>query len=375
MNPRKVLFVFGTRPEAIKMAPVIKLFQKHSDRFDVKVCVTGQHREMLDQVLTFFEIEPDVDLNVMKKGQGLLSLSSAILDGLKETFEGVKPDAVFVQGDTTTCTIASVAAFYSGIRVHHIEAGLRTLNKYSPYPEEVNRQLTARIADLHFAPTQSAKENLLDEGIPPSEIWVTGNTVIDALLLGKEKLKKYQSSELDEIKKIIQTDKKLILVTGHRRESFGEGFREICLALAELSKRQDVQIVYPVHMNPNVQEPVKKLLGDIPDIHLIKPQAYPEFIWLMNHSYIILTDSGGIQEEAPSLNKPVLVMRDTTEIMEVVESGGAKLVGTSSGKIVKEVNSLLNDKIHYEEMCSSENPFGDGSASEKILAAVLEKLM
>lgn len=375
MNTRKVLFVFGTRPEAIKMAPVIKLFQKHSDRFDVKVCVTGQHREMLDQVLTFFEIEPDVDLNVMKKGQGLLSLSSAILDGLREVFDEVKPDAVFVQGDTTTCTIASIAAFYSGIRVYHIEAGLRTLNKFSPYPEEVNRQLTARIADLHFAPTQSAKENLLDEGIPPSEIWVTGNTVIDALLLGKEKLEKYKSYELHEIKKIIQPDKKLILVTGHRRESFGDGFREICLALAELSTRQDVQIVYPVHLNPNVLEPVKKLLGDIPGIHLIKPQAYPEFIWLMNQSYMILTDSGGIQEEAPSLNKPVLVMRDTTERMEAVESGGAKLVGTNSAKIVKEVNSLLNDKVYYEEMCSSENPFGDGSGSEKILAAVLEKLM
>ncbi|NET33895.1 MAG: UDP-N-acetylglucosamine 2-epimerase (non-hydrolyzing) [Cyanothece sp. SIO1E1] len=375
MNPGKVLFVFGTRPEAIKMAPVIKLFQKHSDRFDVKVGVTAQHREMLDQVLTFFEIEPDFDLNVMKKGQGLVPLSSAILDGLQLVFDEQKPDAVFVQGDTTTCTIASIAAFYSDIRVYHIEAGLRTLNKYSPYPEEVNRQITARVADVHFAPTQSTKQNLLDEGIPPSDIWVTGNTVIDALLLGKEKLKEYQSTILDEMMRIIKPDKKLILVTGHRRESFGDGFQEICLALAELSKRKDIQIVYPVHLNPNVQQPVYDLLKDTENIHLINPLGYAEFLWLMNQAYLILTDSGGIQEEAPSLNKPVLVMRDTTERMEVIESGGAKLVGTSSWKIVKEVNSLLDNKKHYEAMCSSENPFGDGLASKRILEVVLEKLI
>lgn len=369
---KKILLVFGTRPEAIKMAPVVRLFRKQSG-FEVQVCVTAQHREMLDQVLDFFDITPDFDLNVMKKGQGLVSLSSAILDGLKDVFEQAKPDLIFVQGDTTTATVAALAAFYSGIKVCHVEAGLRTLNRFSPYPEEVNRQLTARLADIHFAPTVAAKNHLLDEGIEPDKIWVTGNTVIDALLEGIELLGGYESPELAMLKSKINPTKKVILVTGHRRESFGGGFKQICVALKKIAQRQDVQIVYPVHLNPKVQEPVYSLLGDEKNITLMKPLGYPEFIWLMQQSHLILTDSGGIQEEAPSLGKPVLVMRDHTERTEALEAGTAQLVGTDPSLITQSVNRLIDDVAVYREMSAKENPFGDGSATEQILECINEQ--
>ncbi len=371
MSKKKYLFVFGTRPEAIKMAPVIRLF-KNQPQFDTQVCVTAQHREMLDQVLDFFGITPDYDLDVMKKGQGLVSLSSAILDGLKSVSENAKPDAIFVQGDTTTSTIAALAAFYSGIKVYHIEAGLRTLNRFLPYPEEVNRQVTARLADLHFAPTITAKNNLLDEGIEPDKIWVMGNTVIDALLSGIELLKDYSSPELEQLKSSLNPSKKLILVTGHRRESFGDGFKKICIALKKIAQRSDVQIVYPVHLNPNVQEPVYSLLGHEENITLMKPLGYPEFIWLMQQSYLVLTDSGGIQEEAPSLGKPVLVMRGHTERMEAIETGTAILVGTNPDLITQSVNRLLDNEVLYREMSAKVNPFGDGSASKQILECLKE---
>ncbi len=369
---KKILFIFGTRPEAIKLAPVIRLL-KQQPRFKVQVCVTAQHREMLDQVLGFFKITPDFDLDVMNKGQGLISLSSAILDGLNEIFVEAKPDVILVQGDTTTSTIAALAAFYSGIKVCHVEAGLRTLNRFSPYPEEVNRQVTARLSDLHFAPTIAAKNNLLDEGIEPDKIWVTGNTIIDALLLGIDLLAEYESSELTSLKTQIDPAKKVILVTGHRRESFGDGFKQICLALKRIAQRSNVQIIYPVHLNPNVQEPVYSLLGDEEKITLMKPLGYPEFIWLMQKSYLILTDSGGVQEEAPSLGKPVLVMRNHTERNEALDAGTAQLVGTDPGLITQSVNRLLNNKALYREMSAKENPFGDGSASKQILECLNEK--
>lgn len=368
---RKLLFIFGTRPEAIKMAPVIEELKNHPEHIEFKVCVTGQHREMLDQILSFFDIVPDYDLNVMKKGQDLVSLSASIMNGLREVFTDFQPDDIFVQGDTTTSTIGALAAFYSGIRVHHVEAGLRTLNKFSPYPEEVNRQVTARIADFHYAPTLKAKNHLLDEGITPDQIWVTGNTVIDALFLGLEKLKSYQSDKIKELKSIIAEDRKLILVTGHRRESFGDGFNRICAALKQLAVRPDVQIIYPVHLNPNVIGPVTDFLGEVDNIRLIEPLGYPEFLWLMEKSYLILTDSGGIQEEAPSLGKPVLVMRETTEREEAIEAGTAILVGTDSHIIVKESNNLLNNSEEYLAMGSANNPFGDGLASKRILEVVL----
>ncbi|MBO6535318.1 MAG: UDP-N-acetylglucosamine 2-epimerase (non-hydrolyzing) [Balneolaceae bacterium] len=372
MSKKKYLFVFGTRPEAIKMAPVIRLF-KNQPQFDTQVCVTAQHREMLDQVLDFFGIKPDFDLDVMKKGQGLVSLSSAILDGLKEVFQQAKPDAIFVQGDTTTSTIGALAAFYSGIKVYHIEAGLRTLNRFSPYPEEVNRQVTARLADLHFAPTITAKNNLLDEGIEPDKIWVTGNTVIDALLSGIELLEDYSSPEIEQLTSSLNPSKKLILVTGHRRESFGDGFKKICIALKKIAQRSDLQIVYPVHLNPKVQEPVYSILGDVENVLLMEPLGYPEFIWLMQHSYLVLTDSGGIQEEAPSLGKPVLVMRDHTERMEAIEAGTAELVGTNPSLITQSVERLLNNEALYRERSAKKNPFGDGKASMQILEILTGK--
>lgn len=372
MSKKKYLFVFGTRPEAIKMAPVIRLF-KNQPQFDTQVCVTAQHREMLDQVLDFFGIKPDFDLDVMKKGQGLVSLSSAILDGLKSVFEQAKPDAIFVQGDTTTSTIGALAAFYSGIKVYHIEAGLRTLNRFSPYPEEVNRQLTARLADLHFAPTITAKNNLLDEGIEPDKIWVTGNTVIDALLSGIRLLQDYSSPELEQLTSSLNPSKKLILVTGHRRESFGDGFKKICIALKKIAQRSDVQIIYPVHLNPKVLEPVHSILGNVENVTLMEPLGYPEFIWLMQHSYLVLTDSGGIQEEAPSLGKPVLVMRDHTERMEAIEAGTAELVGTNPSLITQSVERLLNNEALYRERSAKKNPFGDGKTSLQILEILTGK--
>jgi UDP-N-acetylglucosamine 2-epimerase (non-hydrolysing) len=354
------------------MAPVIEMLKNHSNSIEHAVCVTGQHREMLDQILSFFDIQPDYDLDVMRESQTLVSLSSAILDGIQQVFTRFKPDIVLVQGDTTTATIAGLAAFYSGIKVHHVEAGLRTLDKYSPYPEEINRQVTARIADIHYAPTITAKNNLLDEGILPNQIWVTGNTVIDALFLALDKLENYHSDTLSELKTLLQKNKKLILVTGHRRESFGGGFQRIGMALKHLAHRDDVQIIYPVHLNPKVSIPVKELLGEINNIHLIDPLGYPEFLWLMNKAHIILTDSGGIQEEAPSLNIPVLVMRDTTEREEAIQAGSARLVGTDFEKIYSECSKLLDSTKEYEEMTQKANPFGDGNASGRILDIILD---
>lgn len=371
MPNKSILFVIGTRPEAIKMAPLIKEFEKYPSHFDVDVCSTGQHREMLEQVLSFFEIEPSYQLNVMTKNQGLGELTASVVKGVSEILRQDDFDYLFVQGDTTTSFAAALAAFYEGVQVAHVEAGLRTYNKLSPYPEEVNRQLTSRIADFHFAPTEAARKNLIAEGVSDNQIWVTGNTVIDALLLGIEKLKSFTSPELEKLQTLIKREKKLILVTGHRRESFGDGFEEICKAILEISKEPDVQVVYPVHLNPNVREPVFRILGDVPNVYLIEPLDYPSFIWLMEKSYLILTDSGGIQEEAPSLGKPVLVMRDTTERMEAVEAGGARLVGTKKDTILKEMHRLLNSELEYETMAGSKNPFGDGVASRSTVNVFL----
>jgi UDP-N-acetylglucosamine 2-epimerase (non-hydrolysing) len=363
---RKILFIFGTRPEAIKMAPLIKEFQK-DNLFDVKVCVTAQHRQMLDQVLELFEIKPDFDLNLMKPNQDLYDITSNVLLGLRDIYKDYKPDLVFVHGDTTTTLGASLASFYQKIPVAHIEAGLRTHNIYSPFPEEINRQLTSRLATYHFAPTESSKQNLLKEGIAKESIFVTGNTVIDALL---EVAKSVQSKDI-KIDGYEVTNRKIILVTGHRRENFGEGFLNICKALKEIAlEHQDIDIVYPVHLNPNVQKPVFEFLSDISNIYLIKPLDYEPFVYLMSKSHMILTDSGGVQEEAPSLGKPVLVMRDTTERPEAVEAGTVKLVGTDRDLIVSSINELLNNKKMYKKMSEAHNPYGDGKACERIINAV-----
>lgn len=370
---KKILIVFGTRPEAIKMAPLVKEFQNHKDKFETKVCVTAQHREMLDQVLDFFEIVPDFDLNLMRPGQNLSQLTSDVILGLKPILESFTPDFVFVHGDTTTSTAAALAAFYASTKVCHIEAGLRTHNKLSPFPEEMNRQVTGRLADLHFAPTQQAKKNLMDEGISEKAIFVTGNTVIDALLLAKDKVENIEDSQISFLKSIIDPSKELIVVTGHRRENFGEGFINICHALRQLALEQNVQIVYPVHLNPNVKEPVFSILGNIPTINLIDPLAYPGFVWLMKQSKIIITDSGGVQEEAPSLGKPVLVMRDTTERPEAVAAGTVILVGTNTEEIVKQATALLTDENLYEKMSKAHNPYGDGLASYNCVKIFLDE--
>ena len=334
---KKNLIVFGTRPEAIKMAPLVIEFLKDKENFETRVCVTAQHREMLDQVLIFFEIKPDYDLDLMKPNQNLYALTSEIILGLKPILEEFKPDFVYVHGDTSTTMATSIAAFYSGAKVCHVEAGLRTHNKYSPFPEEINRQITGRIADIHFAPTITSKANLLLENISSSSILVTGNTVIDALLQSSDKVNTIKNEEIESLKSTVDFNKKVILVTGHRRENHGDGFINICAALKEIAVTSpDVQIIYPVHLNPNVKGPVYEILGDVSNIKLIKPLAYPAFVWLMNQSYIIITDSGGVQEEAPSLGKPVLVMRDTTERPEAVEAGTVILVGTNKNKIVSE---------------------------------------
>lgn len=365
---KKNLIVFGTRPEAIKMAPLVKEFKKHNREFDTCVCVTAQHREMLDQVLEFFEITPDFDLDLMKPGQNLYGLTADIIVGLKDVLEEFKPDFVYVHGDTTTTMAASIAGFYSGAQVVHVEAGLRTHNKRSPFPEEVNRQITGRVADIHLVPTETSKQNLLQENIDENTITVTGNTVIDALLFSSEKVKTYQNKEIEELKNLVNSDRKLILVTGHRRENHGNGFIRICEALKEIATiHEDVQIIYPVHLNPNVKKPVYEILSGIDNIKLIKPLAYPSFVWLMNQSYVIITDSGGVQEEAPSLGKPVLVMRDTTERPEAVEAGTVILVGTDKQKIVNEANSLLTDATRYTKMSALHNPYGDGKACERIV--------
>ena len=368
---KKNLIIFGTRPEAIKMAPLVKEFQKQS-LFETKVCVTAQHREMLDQVLDFFEITPDYDLDLMKPNQNLYSLTCDIILGLKPILEEFQPDYVYVHGDTTTTMAASIAAFYAGAKVCHVEAGLRTHNKLSPFPEEINRQVTGRIADYHFAPTIQSKENLLQENITEGSVIITGNTVIDALMDSAVKVEVIENDEIENLKKIVDKSKKLILVTGHRRENHGQGFINICEALKEIAlQNEEVQIIYPVHLNPNVYEPVHRILGGIDSIHLIDPLAYPAFVWLMNQSYLIITDSGGVQEEAPSLGKPVLVMRDTTERPEAVDAGTVILVGTDKQKIVNECNDLLVNTERYQKMSALHNPYGDGMASKRIIEHII----
>ncbi|WP_312185367.1 non-hydrolyzing UDP-N-acetylglucosamine 2-epimerase [Sphingobacterium sp.] len=367
---KKNLIIFGTRPEAIKMAPLVKEFQKYPN-MDTKVCVTAQHREMLDQVLSFFEILPDYDMDLMKPNQNLYSLTADIITGLKPILEEYRPDFVYVHGDTTTSMAAGIAAFYSGAQVCHVEAGLRTHNKRSPFPEELNRQVTGRIADFHFAPTKVSKGNLLKENISADSILVAGNTVIDALFYSTELVENSQSEEIIALKALVDQSKKIILVTGHRRENHGEGFINICEALKEIASMHDeVQIVYPVHLNPNVKGPVYNILSAIDNIQLIAPLSYPAFVWLMNRSYLIITDSGGVQEEAPSLGKPVLVMRDTTERPEAVDAGTVILVGTNKELIIQECHSLLIDSNRYNEMTSLHNPYGDGKASERIASFI-----
>jgi len=378
---KKILVIFGTRPEAIKMAPLIKELQKEKE-FDVKVCVTAQHRQMLDQVLELFDIEPDYDLNIMKKDQDLYDITSNVLLGLKKVLNSFKPDIVLVHGDTTTTFTASLAAFYQQIKVGHIEAGLRTNNLYSPFPEEANRQLTGILTNYHFAPTVNAKNNLLKEGKKENSIIVTGNTVIDALFLILDKIKQNKTLQKNIISKIESSTKhskfkiqnsKFILVTGHRRENFGEGFINICKALKEIAQNNpNLDIIYPVHLNPNVQKPVFELLKNIKNIYLIEPLQYEEFIYLMDKSYFIITDSGGVQEEAPSLGKPVLVMRDTTERPEAVSAKTVKLVGTNRKKIVKEAQKLIDDKAEFDKMAKAHNPYGDGKASKRVVEFLKE---
>jgi len=368
---KKVLIVFGTRPEAIKMAPVVKAF-KENENFEIKVCVTAQHREMLDQVLAFFEIIPEYDLNLMKSNQNLYNLTSEIINGLKPVLEEFIPDFVIVHGDTTTTMATSIAGFYSGAKVCHVEAGLRTFNKYAPFPEEINRSITGRISDYHFAPTKKAKQNLLNENISEDSVLVTGNTVIDALFDGVEKVKYIDNEQISMLNKLVNPDKDLILVTGHRRENHGEGFLNICKALKKIASENNVQIIYPVHLNPNVQKPVKEILSDVENIDLIAPLPYEAFIWLMEKSKLIITDSGGVQEEAPSLGKPVLVMREITERPEAVEAGTVILVGTNVEKIVGEANALLQDKEKYESMSKLHNPYGDGNASKRIVEFLIK---
>jgi len=364
------LIIFGTRPEAIKMAPLVKMFHEHNDTFDTKVCITAQHREMLDQVLEFFKIQPDFDMNLMRPGQNLFSLTGDIISGLKEILEVFKPEYVFVHGDTTTTMAASIAAFYYGAKVCHIEAGLRTFDKGAPFPEEMNRSIVGRIAEFHFAPTISAKNNLLKENVPEDQILVTGNTVIDALEMSVTKLRSshFKDDEIEKLKSLIKPNKKIVLVTGHRRENHGQGFIDICNALVDLGREnENIQIVYPVHLNPNVQKPVYEILRNFDNIYLIPPLSYPSFVWLMDRSHLIITDSGGVQEEAPSLGKPVLVMRETTERPEAVEAGTVILTGTDRVKIFKEAHLLLNDENSYNEMSLRHNPYGDGQACSRIV--------
>jgi UDP-N-acetylglucosamine 2-epimerase (non-hydrolysing) len=368
---KKVLLVFGTRPEAIKMAPVFEAL-KATPGLDVRVAVTAQHREMLDQVLRLFGIEPDYDLNVMKPGQGLTEITAAVLAGLKPVLEEYAPDLLLVHGDTTTTLSASLAAYYQQIPVGHVEAGLRTGNIYSPWPEEINRKVTGTIARLHFAPTKKSAANLAAEGVAEDSVIITGNTVIDALLEVVERLENDpQQSAAFDAEFGVDPTKRVILVTGHRRESFGGGFERICSALATIAKRDDVQIIYPVHLNPNVKGPVEISLGELESVKLIAPQDYLPFVHLMRRADIILTDSGGVQEEAPSLGKPVLVMRDTTERPEAVAAGTVKLVGTDADLIVQETGKLLDDQQAYEAMSRAHNPYGDGLASKRIRDAIL----
>ena len=377
--PKKILIIFGTRPEAIKMAPVVKGFQMASPDIHTVVCVTAQHRQMLDQVLNLFNITPEYDLNVMQPGQDLFDITCNILLGLKQVLASEKPDLILVHGDTTTTLAASLAAYYSGVQVGHVEAGLRTGHKRAPFPEEMNRKLTGVIADLHFAPTQVARSNLLREGVDPETIFVTGNTVIDALLETTQRLKDTQelNASFDQQFQFLDQSKKLILVTGHRRENFGHGFENICNALADIADNTpDVEILYPVHLNPNVRQPVADILAarQLANVHLIDPVDYLPFVYLMNRAYLIITDSGGVQEEAPSLGKPVLVMRNTTERPEAVAAGTVKLVGTSREAIVKETLNLLHNPAEYLQMSQAHNPYGDGQATGRIVQTVLAVL-
>ena len=379
---KNMMLVFGTRPEAIKMSPLVKEFQKYPEKFETIVCVTGQHREMLDQVLRIFDIQPDYDLNIMKQGQDLYDVTARVLTGMRDVLKETRPDIVLVHGDTTTSTAAALAAFYQQIPVGHIEAGLRTHNIYSPWPEEVNRQITGRIATYHFAPTSLSKDNLLQEGISGEQIIVTGNTVIDALYMVVEKIKNdgILSCELEKVLKASGYDisrlsdgRKLVLITGHRRENFGDGFISMCKAIKSLSEKYpEVDFVYPMHLNPNVRKPIHEVFGESQRANLffIEPLEYLSFVYLREKSAIVLTDSGGIQEEAPGLGKPVLVMRDTTERPEALEAGTVKLVGTDYDKIVNEVSGLLDSQEYYEKMSKAINPYGDGKACSRIVKAL-----
>lgn len=373
---KKILLVFGTRPEAIKMAPLVKTLQKDTEHFETRVCVTAQHRQMLDQVLEVFGITPEYDLNIMAPNQDLYDITAKVLLGLREVLKDFRPDTVLVHGDTTTSMAASLAAFYMQIPVGHVEAGLRTYNMLSPWPEEMNRQVTDRICTYYFAPTEQSRANLLQENIDAKKIFITGNTVIDALLMAVDIIsttagvKEKMAKELQE-KGYTVGDREYILVTGHRRENFGDGFLHICKAIKELAAlHPEMDIVYPVHLNPNVQKPVYELLSGLSNVYLISPLDYLPFIYAMQHSTLLLTDSGGVQEEAPSLGKPVLVMRDTTERPEAVEAGTVKLVGTDAEAIVSNVTALLQDKEMYKRMSETHNPYGDGQACERIIAAL-----
>jgi UDP-N-acetylglucosamine 2-epimerase (non-hydrolysing) len=362
---KRILFVFGTRPEAVKMAPLILECKKRSNQFHVDVCVTGQHRQLLDQVLDFFNIKPDYDLQVMHSNQSLFDITVNILNGLQELFLKMEPDIIFVQGDTTSAFISALAAYYCYLPVVHIEAGLRSGNKRFPFPEEMNRILISHIAHYHFAPTEKARQNLYAEGIREN-VWVVGNTVIDALLLGLSILKTTNADFTADFGSV-DFEKRIILVTGHRRENIGGPFEEICVALREIARLHDnIEIVYPVHWNPNVREPVFRILGNLPSIHLIDPIDYPHLLWLMKKCYLVLSDSGGIQEEAPLLGKPVLVLRDTTERTEGIDAGAARLVGTDTKTIIEQVNTLLSDEREYRSMAEAKNPYGDGSTSKRI---------
>lgn len=381
---KKVMLVFGTRPEAIKMAPLVKEFQRNQEKFNTIVCVTGQHREMLDQVLGLFEIVPDYDLNIMKQGQDLYDVTARVLIGMRDVLKEVQPDVVLVHGDTTTSTAAALAAFYQQIPVGHVEAGLRTHNIYSPWPEEMNRLITGRIATYHFAPTVLSRENLLKENVSDDAIIVTGNSVIDALYWVVNKIKSdvQLNVELESVLKNagydvsrLVNDRKLVLITGHRRENFGDGFINMCMAIKDLTRKYpDVDFVYPMHLNPNVRKPIKEVFGEdlsnLENMFFIEPLEYLSFVYLMEKSTIVLTDSGGIQEEAPGLGKPVLVMRDTTERPEALEAGTVKLVGTNYAKIIGEVSALLDNEEYYNKMSQAINPYGDGLACERIINAL-----
>ena len=385
---KKIMLVFGTRPEAIKMAPLVKEFQKQPEQVETVVCVTGQHREMLDQVLRIFDIHPDYDLNIMKQGQDLYDVTAHVLTGLRDVLKEVKPDVVLVHGDTTTSTASALAAFYQQILVAHIEAGLRTHNIYSPWPEEMNRLLTGRLATYHFSPTPLSRNNLIKESVDDRNIIVTGNTVIDALYWVVDKIKNDKALDSELVKVLVKAGydvnrlnggKKLVLITGHRRENFGDGFIHMCTAIKDLTRKYpDVDFVYPMHLNPNVRKPIHEVFGEdlsgLGNMFFIEPLEYLSFVYLMEKSTIVLTDSGGIQEEAPGLGKPVLVMRDTTERPEALDAGTVKLVGTDYDRIVNEVSVLIDDKVAYEKMSKAVNPYGDGLACKRIVNALLYRI-